>query len=99
MVWAAVTADGRSPIIFIEPDVKVNATYYRENVLEAALESWARKNFGRRPWSFQQDAAPSHKARVNREWLKNHVPHFISSTQWLFNSPAPDANPMIRFTE
>ena len=92
MVWAAVTADGRSPIVFIEPGVKVNATYYRENVLEAALEPWTRKHFGRRPWTFQQDSAPSHKARVNQEWLKNHVPHFISSTQWLSNSP--DANPM-----
>lgn len=92
MVWAAVTADGRSPLVFIEPGVKVNAIYYREKVLEAALEPWARKHFGRRPWTFQQDSAPSHKARVNQEWLKNHVPHFISSSQWLSNSP--DANPM-----
>ena len=92
MVWAAVTADGRGPIVFIEPGVKVNATYYRENVLEAALKPWARKHFGRTPWTFQQDSAPSHKARVNQKWLKNHVPHFISSTQWLSNSP--DANPM-----
>ncbi|XP_033220925.1 uncharacterized protein LOC117175325 [Belonocnema kinseyi] len=34
MVWAAVTADGRSPIVFIEPGVKVNAKYYREDILE-----------------------------------------------------------------
>ncbi|XP_053968116.1 uncharacterized protein LOC128869564 [Anastrepha ludens] len=92
MIWAAVTADGRSPIVFIEPGVKVSATYYRENVLEAALEPWTRKHSGRRPWTFPQDSAPSHKARVNQEWLKNHVPHFISSTQWL--SKSPDANPM-----
>lgn len=92
MVWAAVTADGRSPVVFIEPGVKVNATYYRENILEGALEPWARKHFGRKEWTFQQDSAPSHKARINQEWLKNHVPRFISSTQWLSNSP--DANPM-----
>lgn len=36
MVWAAVTANGRSPI------VKVNAKYYREKFLEAALKPWAR---------------------------------------------------------
>lgn len=92
MVWAAVTADGRSPIVFIEPGVKVDATYYREMVLEAALKPWAQKHFGRRPWTFQQDSAPSHKARVNQEWLKNNDFRFISSTQWLSNSP--DANPM-----
>ncbi|CAK9825624.1 Transposable element Tc3 transposase [Anthophora retusa] len=92
MVWAAVTADGRSPLVFLEPGVKMNATYYREKVLEAALKPWADKHFGRRPWTFQQDSAPSHKARVNQEWLKNHVPHFISAQQWMSNSP--DANPM-----
>lgn len=92
MVWAAVTADGRSPITFIEPGVKVNATYYREKVLEAALKPWARKQFGLRPWTFQQDSAPAHKARVNQEWLKNNVPNFISHTEW--PSKSPDANPL-----
>lgn len=92
MVWAAVTADGRSPIVFIDPGFKVNAQYYRENILEVALKPWADKHFDYRPWTFQQDSAPSHKARVNQEWLKNNVPNFITSTQWLSNSP--DANPM-----
>lgn len=62
MVWAAVTADLRSPLVFLEPGVKVNATNYREMVLEAALKPWAQKHFGSRPWTFQQDSAPSHKA-------------------------------------
>lgn len=92
MVWAAVTADGRSPIVFIEPGAKVNAAFYREKVLEGALKPWAAKHFGGKPWTFQQDSAPSHKARINQEWLQNNVPNFISATQWLSNSP--DANPM-----
>ncbi|XP_033222824.1 uncharacterized protein LOC117176680 [Belonocnema kinseyi] len=36
MVWAAVTADGLSSIVFIKPGVKVNAKYYRESNLEVA---------------------------------------------------------------
>ena len=86
MVWAAVTADGRGPIVFIEPGVKVNATYYRENVLEAALKPWARKHFGRTPWTFQQDSAPSHKARVNQEWLKKPCStlHFVHTMAFEF---------------
>jgi len=71
MVWAAITADGRSPLAFIDRGVKINAEYYRENILEGALKSWARKHFGRRPWTFQQDSAPSHSARATQEWLKN----------------------------
>lgn len=92
MVWAAVTADGRSPLVFIDRGVKINAEYYRENILEGALKPWARKHFGRRPWTFQQDSAPSHSARVNQEWLKNNVPRFISTAQWPPKSP--DANPL-----
>lgn len=92
MVWAAATANGRSPIVFIDPGVKVNATYYREKVLEAALKPWAREQFRLRPWTFQQDSAPAHKARVNQDWLKNNVPNFISHTEW--PSKSPDANPL-----
>ena len=42
MVWAALTADGRSLLVFIDRGVKVNPEYYRENMLEGALKPWAR---------------------------------------------------------
>ena len=90
MVWAAITADGRSPLVFIDRGVKINAEYYRENMLEDALEPWARKHFGHRPWTFQQDSAPSQSAHATQEWLKNEVPSFISTAQWPPKSP--DAN-------
>ena len=47
-VWAAITADGRSPLVFIDWGVKINAEYYRENF----LKPWARKHFSLRPWTF-----------------------------------------------
>lgn len=46
MIWAAVTADGRSPLVFLDRGVKINAIVYRETVLEAVLKPWARKHFG-----------------------------------------------------
>lgn len=92
MVWAAITADGRSPLVFIDRGVKINAQIYRENILEGVLKPWARKHFGRRPWTFQQDSAPSHSARATQEWLRNEVPRFISTAQWPPKSP--DANPL-----
>ena len=73
-MWAAVTADGRSPLVFINRGVKINAEYYRENVLKTVLERRADRHFGRRPWTFQQ-----HSARVNQEWLNKEVPRFIST--------------------
>ena len=38
MVSAAITADGRSPLVFIDRGVKINAEYYRENMLVGALK-------------------------------------------------------------
>ena len=49
MVWAAVTADGRSPLVLIDREVKINEEYYWENVLKTELKSWVDKHFGRRP--------------------------------------------------
>ena len=71
IMWAAITADGRSPLVFIDRGVKIKAEYYRKNMLEGALTLWARKYFGLRPWTFQQDLAPSHTARATQEWLTN----------------------------
>ena len=43
--------------------------------------------FQNRPWIFQQDSAPAHKAKTTQQWLKNHVYKFISSDYWLSASP------------
>ena len=64
MVWAAITADGRSLLIFIDCGVKLNAEYYRENMLEDALKDLGTQTF--RP----QDSAPLHSACATKEWLK-----------------------------
>lgn len=92
MVWAAVTANGRSPLVFIDQGVKVNQEVYQQKVLNDALIPWARKQFGANRWTFQQDSAPSHKARLTQQFLHDHVPQFISSQQWPPYSP--DLNPM-----
>ena len=70
-VWAPVTADDRSSLVFIGRRVKINAEYYRENVLKTVLKPWADKYFDRRPLVFQQAQHHSAEgARVNQEWLK-----------------------------
>ena len=82
MVRAAETANGLSPLVFMDRGVKINAEYYRENALRTVLEPWADKHFSRRPWRFQQESAPPHSARGNQEWLKKVVLRFISTVQW-----------------
>lgn len=89
-VWAAVNADFRS--LFVDEGVKINAALYREQDLEAVLKPWTRQEYGNTPYTFQQDSAPAHKARVNQEWLRDNIPHFISAAEWPPSSP--DANPL-----
>ena len=82
IVWAAVTADGHFPLVFIDLMVKITVEYYRENTWKIILKPYADKHFGGRPWTFQQDAKPPHSGCVNQEWLKEAIPRFISIAQW-----------------
>jgi inhibitor of nuclear factor kappa-B kinase subunit alpha len=92
MVWAAVTADGRSPLVFLPARVKINGAIYRESVLDAVLRPWSQQHFGTRRFTFQQDSAPAHKARQTQQWLRDHVPNFIPASEWPASSP--DLNPL-----
>ena len=82
----------RSLPLLIDRGIRINAEYYCENILKGVLQPWPRKHFGRRPWKFQKDSAPSHSARAIQEWLQNKVPRFISSAQWPPKSS--DTNPL-----
>jgi transposase len=92
MVWAAVTATGKSSLHFTDPGVKMDQAYYRDRILEGALIPWAGQHFGTQQWTFQQDSAPSHRARLTQQWCAAHLPAFINSAQWPPYSP--DLNPL-----
>ena len=76
-----VTECGRSPLIFVDKGVKLNQQNYRDDILVGALLPWAREHFKNRPWSFQQDSAPSLGAIKTQEWLSENVPHFITKEE------------------
>ena len=59
VVWAAVTESGKSPLVFVEQGVKLNKENYRNDILVGSLLPWAKEHFKKRPWTFQQDLAPS----------------------------------------
>lgn len=82
MVWPAVTASGRSLLVFL-PNYIVKCSIISWNCLGTSVE----------PLGTQiQDSAPYHKARDTEEWLENNVPSCISSDQWPPYST--DANPL-----
>ncbi|VDL73183.1 unnamed protein product [Nippostrongylus brasiliensis] len=74
MVWASITSDGKSPLVFVPQNVKLNAKIYKEDILEKVLLPWARNHFGCRQWTFQQDGAPAHRANVVQQWCRTQIP-------------------------
>ncbi len=92
MVWAAVSANGKTPLFFVDSSVKVNKEVYREQILEGILLPWFKRQFGNQQWVFQQDSAPAHKAKSTQAWCAENLPAFISAQQWPPYSP--DLNPM-----
>ncbi|KAI6658924.1 hypothetical protein LOD99_10884 [Oopsacas minuta] len=66
MVWAGVTATGRTHLIFIPQGVKINQSVYRESILGNVLKPWVQSHFGNDLWVFQQDSAPAHNAKATQ---------------------------------
>ena len=72
-------------IHFIEPTVKVNGQYYREDLLMQKLLPGICQlsDF----YVFQQDSVPAHSARETIELLTMETQEVILFTLWSSNSP------------
>jgi inhibitor of nuclear factor kappa-B kinase subunit alpha len=92
MVWGAVSSRGKLPLVFVEPGVKVNKEYYLEAILDGCLKAGAQRVFGQGQWTFQQDSAPAHRAKIVQDWCRAEIPDFIQSSEWPPSSP--DLNPL-----
>ena len=90
MVSAGVCFNGKSCFHFVPKEAKVNADFYKKQLLPALLLDGRRLMQG--DFVFQQDGAPAHTAATVQEYLKQHCPDFIEKEQWPPNSP--DINPL-----
>ena len=91
MVWAGICANGKTPLVFIDRNVKINAAVYQNDILSAYVHPWAQEHFGENQFSLQQDWAPAHGARTTIQ-LCELFPGFWGKDVWPSNSP--DLNPM-----
>ena len=83
---------GKLPLVFVESGVKVNADYYLNSVLRKVLKPNTKILYENGDWIFQQDSAPSHKAKIYQKWLEDEIRDFFATDEWPPNSP--DLNPL-----
>jgi len=92
MVSVAVSSLGANNIHVLEPGVKINGAYYRGVVLRQMLLPDIRAASGSEFFVFQQDSAPSHRAKDTVALLDQETPDFIPPAVWPSNSM--DLNPV-----
>jgi hypothetical protein len=83
MVWAAISRKGRLPLVFMDRGVKINAEYYKTEVLQRILLPEAKKSYGDEYHCFQQDGVPSHTANIVQRWCEDNLTDFIPKDEWL----------------
>ncbi|UYV61146.1 hypothetical protein LAZ67_1003572 [Cordylochernes scorpioides] len=88
MVWAGVISEGKTPLVFIDRNVKIVSHVYQDVILRDCLLPWARQHFAGRNFILQQD----HGSQSTIAFCQQ--PGFLGKDIWPSNSP--DLNPMDR---
>lgn len=92
MVSVAVSAEGKTGILFIERGVKINSQSYCDDVLAQMLPEIEDKMLD---YTFMRDGAPAHRAQKTLEYLRSNCADFIEPNLWPPSSP--DLNPVDYF--
>ncbi|VDO88200.1 unnamed protein product [Heligmosomoides polygyrus] len=76
MVWAGITLDKKTALVFIDRSVKINAEVYQEKILRDVLLPWVAENFVSGQCVLHQDWAPAHSARSTLAFCESHFPGY-----------------------
>ncbi len=88
MVWAGVTSEFRTKLVFVPLGAKTNKEQYNGLILDDVVKPFGHFKFRNEHWTFQQDGAPAHTASVNKAWCRSELPDFFLD-EWPPSSPDP----------
>ena len=90
MIWGAIRKKGKLPLLFTEKGVKIDKNYYLQKVLKSHMIKVDQRFFKKDPpFTFQQNSAPSHKAKGANKivhplfLLKNGLHLGLISIHWI----------------
>jgi hypothetical protein len=69
-------------LVVIDRGVKINAEYYKTEILQRILVPEAQKLYGDEYYCFQQDGAPSHTENMVQKWCEDNLTDFIPKGEW-----------------
>ena len=95
MVWAGISARGKTSLHFVSPGAKIDSKYYIDNVLKKFISRDLQRLYPDGKFTLHQDSAPSHRSKMTLEFLKSSKINFITPEEWIPKSP--DAAPMDYF--
>ena len=78
------------PPYFFQKGLRINSKTYL-TVLQDVVKPWMDHVAAAHHYSFQQDGAPAHNAKMTQDWLKANVPEMWEKEIWPPSSP--DCNP------
>lgn len=84
--------NGITDVHFCEKGVKTNVRNYLDDILKPIVHPISSTMFKNQKWTFQQDLAPAHKVKSTQQWLREHLPDFISTEDW--SASSTDLNPL-----
>jgi hypothetical protein len=80
MVWAAITSDVKTPLVFIENGAKVDQKIYRQKI----SASLGRDKLQRPSFDILQDSAPAHGAKMTQQWYRRNLPDFFGKEEYSY---------------
>jgi len=73
MVWGGICATGKTPLVFINRNVKINSQVYQNEILRGVVHPWAMEHFGENNFFFATRLGTGTRSKFNDSAMRRAV--------------------------